>query len=423
MAEDPSLSRSDLSSSSSVVAPAVRRARLAVLGVFTLAGVCFASFASRIPDVKQTLDLTAGELGTVLLALSAGSLIGLPLAGRITDRIGAVRTIIGAIVTVAVGFATIAVAVGVASSAPLTMLGLLFTGLGVGVWDVAMNIEGAEVERQLRRAVMPHFHAAFSLGTVAAALVGAGLSWLHVPTSLHLISVGVVAVGAGVAATRGFRPRLPAGVLGSDGTTDHPASVRHRSAWREPRTLVVGLVVLCAAFTEGSANDWLSVALVEGHGTANWVGVLSLAVFLTFMTLGRVLGTSLLDRWGRVIVLRVLFVVAAVGALLVVIGSTWLAFVGAALWGVGASLGFPVGMSAAADDPARAGARVSVVATIGYVAFIAGPPLLGHLGDAVGILRALTVVGAMSLLALLLVPATREATVGPARGALPAPGA
>ena len=98
---------------------------------------------------------------------------------------------------------------------------------------------------------------------------------------------------------------------------------------------------------------------------------------------------------------------AAVGSLLVVLGTTALAFVGVVLWGVGASLGFPVGMSAASDNPVRAAARVSVVSTIGYVAFLAGPPVIGWLGDHVGVLRSLLVVGVLALIVLPLVGATR----------------
>jgi len=138
------------------------------------------------------------------------------------------------------------------------------------------------------------------------------------------------------------------------------------------------------------------------------VGVVGFAVFLTAMTAGRLLGTRVLDERGRVPVLRVLFVSAVVGCLLVVYGGPVLAFVGAAIWGVGASLGFPVGMSAAADDPRRAAARMSVVSTIGYTAFLAGPPLLGFLGDHVGVLHSLLVVGAMAIVALVALPAVRE---------------
>jgi MFS family permease len=162
--------------------------------------------------------------------------------------------------------------------------------------------------------------------------------------------------------------------------------------------------VLAAAFTEGSANDWMAVGFVDGHHVTKALGVVAFAVFLTSMTVGRIVGTRLLNSWGRVAVLRTLFVMAIVGCVLVVFGSTWLAYAGAVIWGVGASLGFPVGMSAAADDPRRAAMRISTVATIGYLAFLAGPPLLGFLGDHFGILHALLAVGAVSLLALLVVP-------------------
>jgi MFS family permease len=179
---------------------------------------------------------------------------------------------------------------------------------------------------------------------------------------------------------------------------------------------MIGLVVLAAGFTEGTANDWVSVGFVEGHDLPAWAGILALATFLGFMTTGRILGTRLLDRHGRVPVLRFTFVLAAVGSLMVVFGDTVIAYVGAAVWGIGASLGFPVGMSASADDPARAGARMSVVATIGYTAFIAGPPLLGFLGDHFTVLRALLVVTGMAALAMLVIHATREPRTAGAAG-------
>ena len=111
------------------------------------------------------------------------------------------------------------------------------------------------------------------------------------------------------------------------------------------------------------------------------------------MTVGRFFGGALLDRFGRVAVLRTTAVVALVGLLMVLFGgSVPVALAGALLWGVGASLGFPVGMSAAADDPAKAAARVSAVSSIGYTAFLAGPPLIGPLGQHIGILTSLLVV-------------------------------
>jgi fucose permease len=311
------------------------------------------------------------------------------------------------------GLLVVAAGVDLVESRWVVAAGLYFVGIGVGLWDVSMNLEGAAVERLLGRTVMPHFHAAFSGGTVLSALVGAGMSWAGVPLLVHFGGVLVLSSAVAAWALRSFLPRaVEAEDEHAGGGVARPA--KPRSAWLEPRTLMIGLVVLAAAFTEGTANDWISVAFSEGYDLPRWAGVLALAAFLSFMTTGRLVGTRLLDRYGRVPVLRVTFAMAAAGSLMVIFGGTVLAYVGAAIWGVGASLGFPVGISASADDPARAAARMSVVATIGYTAFIAGPPMLGFLGDHFTVLRALMAVTVMVVLAMLVIPQTRELRDAPA---------
>jgi fucose permease len=185
------------------------------------------------------------------------------------------------------------------------------------------------------------------------------------------------------------------------------------SAWREPQTLVIGLMVLAFALTEGAANDWLALALIDGYDAPRWLGVAGFAAFVVAMTTGRVLGTVVLDRFGRVLVLRATAMLALAGLLLVVLGQhPVLIGLGVVAWGLGASLGFPVGMSAGADDPARAAARVSVVSTIGYAAFLAGPPVLGFVADHVGTLESLLVVAVLLVPTTLLVSVARE----PSRG-------
>ncbi|WP_035911079.1 MFS transporter [Knoellia sinensis] len=411
----------------------VARARTAVFVVFTASGVAFASWASRIADVKATLGLSAGQLGMVLLAMSAGSLVALPSTGRIAAKFGVVPTIRVGMLLSLLGFATVGLGVDLAQSSAVVAAGLFLVGTGIGVWDVTMNLEGAVVERMLGQTVMPQFHAAFSGGTVASALVGSGMSWAGIPLLPHLLLSALTVTALGFWALRSFLPRElefsdakePVNERAATGglpTTDRSPA---RSAWLEPRTLRIGLVVLVAAFTEGTANDWLAVAFVEGHELPAWAGVLGFATFLSFMTLGRLLGTRWLDTYGRVPVLRATFALAVVGSVLVIFGTPWMAFIGAAIWGVGVSLGFPVGMSASADDPQRAGARMSVVATIGYLAFIAGPPALGFLGDHVGVLRSLLAVGTMALLVQVILESVREpartdpttAQAEPARGA------
>jgi MFS family permease len=181
----------------------------------------------------------------------------------------------------------------------------------------------------------------------------------------------------------------------------------------------VGLVVLAAALTEGAANDWVGLAVVDGFDQSHTVGALTFGLFVTAMTGMRLLGTGLLDRYGRIAVLRLCAGLSIVG--LLIFGLVpWLplALVGVVLWGLGAALGFPVGMSAASDDPVRAPARVSVVSTIGYSAFLAGPPLLGLLAEQVGYRQALLAIAVPVVIGLLVV---RAAEPLPAAAARPEP--
>ena len=167
--------------------------------------------------------------------------------------------------------------------------------------------------------------------------------------------------------------------------------------------MLIGLFVLAFTFAEGTGNDWTSVAFIDGYGTSAAIGTLGFAAFLGAMTVGRWFGPAMLDRYGRVVVVRALALLGVVGVVLLVVGgSTPLGFAGSLLWGLGVSLGFPVGMSAAADDPTMAAARVSVVASVGYCAFLAGPPLVGLLGHQVGVLNAFTSVAALLGAAFLL---------------------
>jgi len=387
--------------------PVVSAARNAVALTFALNGFCFAGLVSRIPDVRTGLHLDNGSLGLLLLAIAAGSVLALPSSGRLIVRLGAAGVVRLGGLSAAVGLVTCAVGVAGVGSLAVTAVGFFAYGVGIGVWDVAMNVEGAEVERRLGRTIMPRFHAGWSFGSIAGAAVGIPMAALHAPLPLHLGGAGVLALGTVWLLGRAFLPP----------TGEPETAAVSRSAWREPRTLALGVMVLAFATVEGSANDWLSLAIIDGYGARHWVGVLGFSVFVTAMTTGRLVGPLALDRWGRAPVLWASCAVAAAGILLVVAGGGWLLVgLGVVVWGLGASLGFPVGMSAAADDPARAAARVSVVSTIGYAAFLAGPPLLGQLGDRVGTLDSLLAVAALMVPAALTVAAVRPARVAPVSG-------
>ncbi len=358
----------------------LRRSRAAVYAVFAANGFLFATWLSRLPAIRDDLELSPQRLGVILLAASAGAITALPASGPVVARLGAATTIrvfgtLGCIALMGPAFAF---------DPWLLALGLYLTGLAVGAWDVAMNVEAAEVERRLGYSIMSSFHGAFSLGTVVAAGLGALLAWAGVARGPHLLVVGAMTVAALWLGTRAFIPT----------SGEHAAAPRARGfgvaqAWREPRTIAIGGLVLCFALVEGIANDWLAIAVIDSRGSENWVGTAVFAVFVSAMTTGRFAGSWFLDRYGRFRVLMATGVLAVAGVLSVVLLPGLVGVViGAVLWGLGGSLGFPVGMSAASDDPARASLRVSVVASIGYTAFLAGPPLVGFVAE-----RSATVVG------------------------------
>jgi predicted MFS family arabinose efflux permease len=373
-------------------APEILRARTAVAVAFVANGLAFASFIARTPTIRESLGLSTGGLGLLLLCLSGGAVAGLPLSGPIVHRLGAGRAVLAGCVCNAFGLALLVVGLGTGLVAPAAV-GLVFVGLGTGVWDVAMNVEGADVERRLGHSLMPRLHAGFSLGTVAGAGIGAACAAAGVPLAAQLVVIVIVLPAVVAVWVRRFLP------VEEPTPEQRAAGAGVLRAWREPRTLAVGLLVLAFAFTEGSANDWIAIAMVDGYGTGETVGAVAFGLFVAAMTAGRLVGGTALERFGRVPVLRATAVIALAGLVLVIFGgSTPIALGGALLWGVGASLGFPVGMSAASDDPRRAAARVSVVSSIGYTAFLAGPPLIGQLGEHVGTLNALLVVlGALTL--------------------------
>ena len=286
------------------------------------------------------------------------------------------------------------------------------------------------MERAVGRHIMPRLHGAFSLGTVAGAGMGAAAAAVSLPVAWHLGAAGLVVAVSVATAAFWFRADITPVAGERTYTPDHfedpttgpiplitavegeaPLDNKRKiaQAWRDRRTLLLGVLVLGLALAEGAAGDWVALALADGHGQSDAAGAAGYGLFVTFMTIGRFAGTLVLDRYGRVPVMRWCAALAVLGlGLFVFAPAPWLAFVGLAIWGLGASLGFPVGMSAAADDPAKAAARVSVVSTIGYGAFLCGPPLLGLLAEHVGILHSLLAVMVMLAVSFFLSPVARK---------------
>ncbi|WP_324292951.1 MFS transporter [Streptomyces coeruleorubidus] len=406
---------------------AVRRRRRALFLLFFLPGIAMSSWVTRTPDVRDQLGLSTGQMGLVLFGLSIGSMIGILCSGRFVSRFGT-RPVI-ALGTLLIIAGTVVIGMGSAvRSAPLVTAGLCLFGAGMGGGEVAVNVDGADVERITGTAVLPTLHGCFSLGTVVGGSAGMAATAVALPVHWHLTLVALVATGMLVHALRA----VPAGIgistapsMPGPGPGPVSGQPSKRQVWKDRKLLLIGAIVLAMALAEGAANDWLPLLMVDGHGLDAAMGSLVFVGFAAAMTLGRFSGSFFLSRFGRAAVVRASAVSGAVGLLLVIFSDNAVVAATAVLfWGLGASLGFPVALSAAGDSGPDQTARVSLVAVIGYVAFLVGPPALGFLGDHYGLRSAMVVVLVFVAAAILIAPAadTRDraaATVAPAQRTRP----
>lgn len=400
------------------------RARWLLMGLFALTGITFSSWLARIPAVRDALDLSTAELGGMLLVGSLGALVTVTVAGVVVQRFGSRVGIVASTAALSVGYVLMGVGPAV-GSVPVLAVGIFLNGVAVALGNVPLNVESGRVERAMGRTVIPQFHAAFSIGAVTGSGLGAVAAALGVPVVVQFSAVAALAVVWRLASLRGVvldatpddrrtsRPARDDAALAVPATgpaagAPAPAGRRRRIAtaldsWREPRTLLIGVVIMAAALSEGSANDWLSLAVVDGFGRSEAVGGAMLGVFVGAMTVVRLLGTRLIDSFGRVAVLRVSGVVSLGGLLLFGLAPTLeLAVVGIVGWGFGAALAVPVGIAAASDDPLRSAGRVAVVSSFASVASLAAPPLLGIAAESMGARHALLLIGVAMVASVLL---------------------
>ncbi|KGL46098.1 MFS transporter [Listeria newyorkensis] len=359
----------------------------AILIIFTTCGFSFSSWISRTPELRDALHATTGTMGVILLGLSMGSILGLVLANFFVRARGGRFAIMTSAFFMFSGF--IALSIGALVASQIVVFAALFIfGMGAGMCNVAMNLEGTEIEYRIKKTILPVLHAMFSIGTLAGAGVGAICIKLDISVSWHLTVVACLLFATLMISTR----FVPAGI-GKDSEADKMASIEEKTAdrrlWLNKRTVALAIMALCLAFVEGSANDWIPLAMVDGYDVSHSFSTIIYGVFLTGMISGRSVSGRLIDTYGRVLLLRIAVVLAAIGLLLVILKiSIVLCVIAIFLWGLGASLGFPMTISAAGDESEFAVRRVSLVTLAGYSASLAGPPLLGFLANHFGLLNA-----------------------------------
>jgi predicted MFS family arabinose efflux permease len=365
---------------------------LSIYFIFALPGFSMASWVSRTPTIRDALGASTAQMGWIIFGMAVGSIVGLMSASHLIAHKGGRFVMVTGLVISSIGLIIVGVGGSWIINSIVVFLGLAIFGFGNGICDVAMNVEGTAVEGVTKKSLLTGFHAAFSVGTLLGAIVGSVATKSGVSVPVHITFAAIITVLSIIFLAR-FVP-IGTGKENNDDSNEPPMSARERMAvWKEPRTILISIIVLGMAFAEGSANDWLPLIIVDGYSVTPTMGSFAFGLFVAAMTIGRAIGGLLLDRLGRVLVLRISALLAIVGLLIVIFGGNYkFATIGIVLWGLGAAFGFPVGLSAAGDDPRGVAARVSAVATAGYLAFLVGPPFLGFVGEMIGLLRALIVV-------------------------------
>lgn len=367
--------------------PVYTRASVATMVTFFFSGFVLASFLSRLPTIRDVFELSPASIGHILLIGSLGSLVALPASGPVAGRIGPRITVWSGFVAWALGMSTIVVTFD--QHSPLLLaVGLFIAQIGSSLTNATMNIEGGYVEVLSRKAIMPWYHAAFSIGTVAAAGLGALMISNDVSVPAHLIFVIILTLVSMLIAGLFYVPQSIVEQISYD--SDFGAAKRTKRAWGEKRTIMIGFMVLGTGLMEGAANDWLALAMVDGFHFSPAAGTATFAFFLAVLTTARLLTPRMQRRWDAAPMLRVFLVIAIVGLLVLALSPwAWVALVGVVAWGIGASLGFPTGASAVSRDPKMTAARMSVLSTVGYGAFLVGPPAIGYIADFIGYKSAL----------------------------------
>ncbi len=378
--------------------------KIALFALMFLPGFTWASWITRTPAIRDVLQASTETMGLILFGFSCGSMLGILSAGKLNDVIGVRKSMAVGFLLLLAGLLLLAVALVMQSTA-CAFLALMLFGAGTGIIDIAINIEGAVFEQAIGQPIMTTLHGFFSFGTLIGALTGLAMTALNVSTTLHFATVLVIALVAAITFSKHFPWSEP---QHAEGKAQGNYLAQVMTELKDRRLMLLGVVILAMALAEGSANDWVPLLMIDGHHFGHTAGTLVYVGFTAGMTLGRFMGGFFVTLLGRVWVLRISAASAAIGLLLVIFSSApWLAAAAVVFWGVGASLGFPLTISAAGEGENSA-VRVTIAATLGYIAFLVGPPLLGFIGEHAGLRLAMLPVLAMVLLALLCSSSAKE---------------
>ena len=369
----------------------------AVAAMFLLNGSLLGIWGSRIPSLTAKHGLEHGEFGRLLLVMAAGAIASFAVTGGLADRIGGSR--LTRMIAVTYGLSLVLISFAPVNFYALGFFMILF-GIAHGGMDVAINAWATEVEKVADKPIMSSFHAMWSVGLGLGALSGYVAGLIDLSIGLHFILAAVIFSAL----------CLPWSLIRWDFVDDSPASESPLVSLPRGPLLLVGLVAFCTTIGEGGMADWSAIFLVEVTQSNEGRAALGLSAFSALMVATRFAGDRIIARFGPVAVTRFSGVIAGCGALLAVVGGTYVtALLGFALMGIGYATIVPMAFSRAAVEPGvKAGTAIASVATLGYGGILLGPVIIGQLSDWVGIRYAFILMIVLAFLMSALAPSMRR---------------
>ncbi len=358
--------------------------RLAVSASFLLQGLCFSTWASRIPTIQQRLHLSETALGGVLLAVPVGLVASLPLTGWLVARYGSRNITVIAVLL----YSGVLPLLGLAQTTTQLMAGLVLFGFGSNMANISVNTQGVGVEALYGRSILATFHGIWSLAGFVGAALGIGMIGWGVPPLQHFTGMALF-IWLGVALMGPYL--VPAD---APGPADQPLFVLP-----DKSLLLLGVLAFCSLLAEGTMFDWSGVyfrkiVLAEKA----WVG-LGFSAFMSMMASGRFVADAFANRFGRARTLQLSGLLTTAGLSLAVAFPTLLiASIGFMLVGLGVSSVVPLVYSAAGRSRTMpAGVALAAVSTVGFSGFLLGPPLIGLVAGATSLRVSLALIACMGL--------------------------
>jgi MFS family permease len=345
-------------------------ARWATTGVFFVNGAGIGTLLPHVPYLQERLDISKSVVGLCLLAMAIGAVVAMPIVGQVLERVPSRR-----VVRVAAAAYPFAIALPLLAPSPAALAGLLLcVGITNGSMDVAMNAHGSAIERDEGRPIMSSLHAGWSVGGLVGSAGAALAAAAGVDPRVYVPCAAAVLLAAG----SWFTGRIGDAAVQSE-REEHGVVRPSRGV------LLLGLLAVLGLLMEGAMNDWSPLYLRQDLGADPSVAAAGFATFSAGMATGRLAGDALTRRLGLERLLRGGAALASLSlAAMLLAASVPVALGGLFLVGLGVANAIPL-LFSAAGRTAAPGPAIATVSTMGYSAFLGGPPLIGFLADHAGL--------------------------------------